>query len=71
VKVTGPAPGSVAPLELTTSRMRINTPTEFIETDAPVKVRFSGSEMNAVGFEADLKTGKVRLKSAVHGSSAR
>lgn len=71
VKVTGPAPGSAAPLELTTSSMRINTPTEFIETDDPVKVKFSGSEMNAVGFEVDLKTGKLRLKSAVHDSSAR
>ena len=32
VRVTGPAPGSGAPLTLTTERMRINTPTEFIET---------------------------------------
>lgn len=71
VKVIGPAPGSDAPLELTTTSLRINTPTEFIETSEPVKVRWSGNELNAVGLEADLKTGKLRLRSAVHGSSAR
>jgi LPS export ABC transporter protein LptC len=70
VRVTGPALGADAPLELTTDNMRINTPTEFIETDAPVKIRWSGNELNAVGLEADLKAGNVRLKSAVHGSSA-
>ena len=69
VAVTGPAPGTDAPLSLTTDRMRINTPTEFIETDAPVTLTLSGNELHAVGMEADLKAGKVRLKSAVHGSS--
>ena len=70
VTVTGPAPGSDLPLSLTTERMRINTPTEFIETDAPVKLSSSGNVVHAVGMEADLKAGKVRLKSAVHASSA-
>ena len=70
VRVTGPAPGSDVPLVLTTESLRINTPTEFIETDAPVKLRWSGNELNAVGLEADLKAGSVRLKSAVHGTSS-
>jgi len=69
VAVTGPAPGSDEPLKLTTDRIRINTPTEFIETDAPVKLSSSGNVLSAVGMEADLKAGKVRLKSAVHGTS--
>jgi LPS export ABC transporter protein LptC len=69
VKVTGPAPGSDLPLRLTTSTMRVNTPTEFIETDAPVQIRWSGNVLEAVGLEADLKAGDVRLKSAVHGNS--
>ena len=43
VRVTGPAPGSDVPLVLTTESLRINTPTEFIETDAPVKLRWSGT----------------------------
>ena len=71
VRVTGPAPGSDVPLELTTDNMRINTPTEFIETEAAVKMRWSGNVLEAIGLEADLKSGSVRLKSAVHGSSAR
>ena len=70
VQVTGPAPGSQQPLKLTTDRIRVNTPTEFIETDAPVKLTSSGNVLTAVGMEADLKAGKLRLKSAVHGSSA-
>jgi LPS export ABC transporter protein LptC len=71
VRVTGPAPGSDAPIVLTTDNMRINTPTEFIETDAPVKVSWSGNVLEGVGLAADLKAGTVRLKSSVHGSSAR
>ena len=69
VQVTGPARGSDAPLRLTTDRMRVNTPTEFIETDAPVQIRLSGNVLDAVGLEADLKAGDWRLKSAVHGNS--
>src|SRR5262249_30646160 len=41
VRVTGPAPGSGVPLQLSTSELRINTPTEFIETRAPVKLSWS------------------------------
>ena len=67
VIVTGPAPESGAPLSLTTDSMRINTPTEFIETDAPVKLRWSGHELDARGLEADLKAGSLRLKSSVYG----
>jgi len=70
VQVTGPAPGSEAPLVLTTDNMRVNTPTQFIETDAPVQIRQSGNLIYAVGMEADLKAGNVRLKSKVHASSA-
>jgi LPS export ABC transporter protein LptC len=68
VEVTGPAPGGGAPVSLSTSTLRVNTPTEFIETDAPVRVRWSGHSLDAVGFEADLKRGSLRLKSKVHGT---
>ena len=67
VVVTGKAPGSGAPLILTTSTMRINTPTEFIETDAPVIFRWSGYQLEARGMQADLKAGTLRLESDVHG----
>jgi lipopolysaccharide export system protein LptC len=70
VEVTGPAPGSELPLTLNTQGLRIHTPTEFISTAKPVRLRLSGNELTAVGMEADLKAGKVRLKSSVHGSSA-
>jgi len=68
VIVTGQVPGSGEPLVLHTESMRINTPTEFIETSAPVKLRWAGHELDAVGMQADLKAGTLRLESKVHGS---
>jgi LPS export ABC transporter protein LptC len=68
VHVTGPAPGGGAPVSLTTTTMRINTPTRFIETDAPVTLRWAGHTMNAQGLEADLNRGSLRLKSNLHGT---
>jgi LPS export ABC transporter protein LptC len=67
VRVTGPAPGTGEPLSLTTESMRINTPTQFIETSAPVKLRWSGHELLARGMQADLKAGTLRLESDVNG----
>jgi LPS export ABC transporter protein LptC len=67
VVVTGQAPGTGAPLTLFTETMRINTPTEFIQTDAPVKLNWSGHQLRAVGMQADLKAGTLRLESQVHG----
>lgn len=67
VVVTGEVPGTGAPISLTTATMRINTPTEFIETDAPVTLNWSGHQLDAIGFEADLKRGNLRLKSEIHG----
>jgi LPS export ABC transporter protein LptC len=67
VVVTGPAPGTGEPLKLSTETMRIHTPTEFIQTDAPVRMSWSGHELVSRGMQADLKTGKLRLESDVHG----
>ncbi len=67
VRITGPAQGSGEPLSLTTDNMRINTPTQFLETKAPVKLRWSGHEISARGMEADLKAGTLRLESEGHG----
>ncbi len=67
VRVTGPPQGDVEPLSLTTETLRINTPTEFIETDAAVKLRWSGHELDAVGMRADLKAGTLSLESDVNG----
>jgi lipopolysaccharide export system protein LptC len=67
VRVTGPAPGSGEPLTMTTSELRINTPTEYIETEAPVRVNWAGHRLDTVGMKYDLKAGKLRLESQVHG----
>ena len=71
VRVTGPAPGSGAPLQLSTEELRMNTPTQFIETDAPVKLTWTGHELVARGMSADLKAGTIQLKSDVHGQFDR
>jgi LPS export ABC transporter protein LptC len=71
VVVNGQAPGSGDPITLSTDTMRINTPTEFIETDAPVRLRWSGHQIEAVGMRADLKAGTLRLESRVHGTFTR
>ena len=67
VRVVGPAPGTGEALSLATESMRINTPTEFIETSAPVRLRWSGHELDARGMQADLKAGTLRLESDVNG----
>ena len=67
VTILGSAPGSGLPLSLKTESLRINTPTQYIETDAPVRLRWSGHELTAVGLKADLKAGTLRLESEVHG----
>jgi LPS export ABC transporter protein LptC len=71
VRVTGNMPGSGAPLSLTTTELRMNTPTEFIETQAPVTLSMSGHQLRAVGMQADLKAGTLRLLSKVHGQFSR
>jgi LPS export ABC transporter protein LptC len=71
VRVTGPAPGSGEPLALSTTELRINTPTEFIETRAPVTLSWSGHSLDARGMQADLKAGTLRLESEVNGRFAQ
>jgi LPS export ABC transporter protein LptC len=68
VVLKGQAPGTGEPITLSTETMRINTPTEFIETDAPVRLRWSGHQLDALGMRADLKAGTLRLESKVHGT---
>ena len=67
VVVTGTTPGNNEPLTLKTRSMRINTPTEYIETQDPVSIHWSGHELTGVGMKADLKAGTLRLESDVHG----
>jgi LPS export ABC transporter protein LptC len=67
VRVTGAKPGAGQPMVLSTSELRMNTPTEYIETSAPVTLSLSGHEVHAVGMKADLKAGTLSLESRVHG----
>ena len=65
------ARGSGEPLTLDHADMRINTPTEFIETEAPVRCAGRATNSMRVGMKADLKAGTLRLESEVHGEFSR
>jgi lipopolysaccharide export system protein LptC len=67
VTVTGKAPDTGEPIALSTERMRINTPTEFIETRELVTLTVWGHKLTSKGMKADLKAGTLRLESDVHG----
>jgi lipopolysaccharide export system protein LptC len=71
VRVTGPAPGSGEAIVLSTSELRINTPTQYIETRAPVRLSWSGHQLDAKGLKADLKAGTLSLESDVNGSFSK
>jgi LPS export ABC transporter protein LptC len=68
VNVLAPAPGSGAPVELTTDLLFMSTVAEVIRTESPVTVKLSGHRITAVGLQADLKARKLRLESDVHGT---
>jgi LPS export ABC transporter protein LptC len=68
VLITGHSLKSGEPLTVSTESLRVNTPTQYIETREPVLLRLAGHEIHAVGMQADLKAGTLRLESEVHGS---
>ncbi|HEU4779098.1 MAG TPA: LPS export ABC transporter periplasmic protein LptC [Steroidobacteraceae bacterium] len=67
VRVTGPSSDGGEPLSLSTESLRISPPTKYIETSAPVRLRWSGHWLDARGLQADLKAGTLRLESDVNG----
>jgi LPS export ABC transporter protein LptC len=68
VRVIGTLAGGTGPVTLSTKTLRINTPTEFVDTNDPVTLNWSGHRLAALGMEADLKAGNLRLKSDVRGT---
>ncbi len=67
VRVVGPLPESRGQVELATERLRFDTRAERVESDAPVVFTWEGQQLRAHGITANLKDGRVQLKSKVDG----
>ncbi len=55
------------PFTMTTDRLNYANKSDFIETDQPVKIVSSDSEITAVGMTADITEKKINLLSKVKG----
>ncbi|MGQ0384910.1 MAG: LPS export ABC transporter periplasmic protein LptC [Gammaproteobacteria bacterium] len=62
-----PAGRRAAAAEMRTARMQLDTEAEVAMTRDDVELVFGRHRLQARGMRADLKAGKVRLESGVHG----
>jgi lipopolysaccharide export system protein LptC len=67
VILSGLAPGTREPIEITSDRFDVDTHAEVVTTDDPVVLDWNGQLVNARGLIARLKEQRVTLKSDVHG----
>lgn len=67
VRVTGPMPDTTSTIALDTESLTFETQQERISTDAPVTMTWTGHKLSSRGLSANLKDGRVQLKSSVHG----
>jgi lipopolysaccharide export system protein LptC len=67
VLISGLAPGTQEPVEVSSDRFDVDTHAEIVTTDDPVVLSWNGQLVHAVGLIARLKEQRVTLKSDVHG----
>jgi lipopolysaccharide export system protein LptC len=67
VVISGLAPGTQEPIEISSDRFDVDTHTEVVTTDDPVVLDWNGQLVHARGLVARLKEQRVTLKSDVHG----
>jgi LPS export ABC transporter protein LptC len=60
----------VAPVLITTERLKFSADTSRAETDQAVKIRVGDWQLDAVGLRTDLKDDTLRLESDIHGTFA-
>ena len=68
VALRGVLAGAATPVVVNTSIISFDTLAEEARTSAPVTLDWDGRKLGATGMVANLKDGKVRLESRVHGS---
>jgi len=67
VVISGLAPGTRDPVQISSDRFDVDTHAEIVTTDDPVVLSWNGQLVHAVGLVAHLKEQQVTLKSDVHG----
>jgi lipopolysaccharide export system protein LptC len=67
VVISGLAPGTQQPIEISSDRFDVDTRTEIVTTDDPVVLDWNGQILHARGLVAQLKEERVTLESDVHG----
>ena len=67
VVISGLAPGSPQPIEISSERFDVDTRTEIVTTAEPVVLDWNGQLLRARGLVARLKEQQLTLKSDVHG----
>jgi LPS export ABC transporter protein LptC len=71
VRLAGQPGADPVAAELQTARLALDTAREVAETPAPVELAFGTHRVRALGMRADLKAGRLRLESEVHGRFVR
>jgi LPS export ABC transporter protein LptC len=70
VRLAGQPGANPADAELHTARLALDTEAETAATKSPVELVFGTHRMRALGMQADLKAGTLKLEADVHGDFA-
>ncbi len=66
VQVSATITGSSAPIRIATGKLSFNSRSDIVSTSDPVRLTWSGQQLDAHGLVADLKAHRLQLESSVH-----
>lgn len=68
VHVSGTLAGAAGDAQIFSEALSVDVRTNVVSTKDPVRMLWSGRQLNSIGLIANLKDHRVELESAVHGS---
>jgi LPS export ABC transporter protein LptC len=68
VHVSGTIDGASGDAQIFTAALSVDVRTDMVSTTDPVRMLWSGRQLDSTGLIANLKDHRVELESAVHGS---
>jgi lipopolysaccharide export system protein LptC len=68
VHVSGTFPGASGDAQIFTAALSVDVRTDVVSTKEPVRMLWSGRQLNSTGLIANLNDHRVELESAVHGT---
>ena len=71
VQIRGKPPGSVQFAQINTQHLDFDTETQDVSTSLPVSLTWGAQRLTGRGLSGNLKQGRVRLESSVHGYFSR